>query len=301
MPCEMHGKSGAFDPCRLGSRKERQALAGAPLHLHDVYYNVNRTRMLGVDGERAPGRLFGTTILTVFLQRERVHRQDARVAGHRGVPFRQHLGDTIAHHASPPEAKVECMRDHERENVARPVDDDGAVTLERESGVTLQPRTRRDRVSACGVVDVRTRRLDDSDAHGKRGSLSGGIGTYDDCGTQTMTEHALRVVGKNPLNLDRGIAPMRHQQLKRMFASRLQIGIVFDGCGVCRVTFDCWVQLALPSALAVVRAYLGFCITPRLAGVAARWVPRARRQWIALPRASVPLLGTPTRRAPAER
>jgi len=51
------------------------------------------------------------------------------------------------------------MRDHERENVARPVDDDTAVTLERKSRVSLKPSARRSRVSARGVIDVWTRCL----------------------------------------------------------------------------------------------------------------------------------------------
>ena len=88
MPSEMHGKSCAFRPRRLSRRKERKALAGAPLHLHHVSNNMNGAHVTGVEGERTPGRLFGATILAVLLQRERVHRQDARVAGHRGVPFR---------------------------------------------------------------------------------------------------------------------------------------------------------------------------------------------------------------------
>jgi hypothetical protein len=41
---------------------------------------------------------------------------------------------TIPHRAPLAEAEVERMRDHERGNVARPVDDDGAVTLDRKSG-----------------------------------------------------------------------------------------------------------------------------------------------------------------------
>ena len=95
--------------------------------------DVNGARMSGIEGERATRYLFGTTILAVLLEAERVHRKDARVAGHRGLPFGQHLGDTIPHHAPLAEAKVERMCDHERENVARPVDHDGTVTFDRKS------------------------------------------------------------------------------------------------------------------------------------------------------------------------
>jgi hypothetical protein len=39
-------------------------------------------------------------------------------------------------------------------------------------------------------------------------------------GALTMAEHALGVVGKHPLNLDRGIPAMGKQQLERVFAPR---------------------------------------------------------------------------------
>src|SRR6516164_4391889 len=104
MPCEMNRKSGAFAPCRFGRGKECQTLAGASLHLHHVYDDVNGTGMSRVEGERPTRYLFSTTILGVLLEGERVHRKEARIARHRGVPFRQHLGDTIPHHASPAEA-----------------------------------------------------------------------------------------------------------------------------------------------------------------------------------------------------
>ena len=110
MPCQMHGKSGAFDPCRFGRGKECETFTGAPLHLHHMGDDVNGARMPGVEGKRATRHLFGTTILTVLLKAESVHRKDARVAGHRGLPFGQHLGDTIPQHAPPAEAEVERMR-----------------------------------------------------------------------------------------------------------------------------------------------------------------------------------------------
>ena len=91
-----------------------EAFAGAPLHLHHVRDDVNGARMAGVDGERASRGLFGTTILAVLLQGERVHRQDARITGRRSLPCRQHLRDAIAHRAPPAEPEVERMRDHER-------------------------------------------------------------------------------------------------------------------------------------------------------------------------------------------
>jgi hypothetical protein len=51
------------------------------------------------------------------------------------------------------------MCDHERENVARPVGHDGAVTFDRKSCVALEPGARRVCVTARRIVFVGARRL----------------------------------------------------------------------------------------------------------------------------------------------
>ena len=160
----MDGKSGAFDPRRFGRGKECETFAGAPLHLHHMGDDMNGARMARIEAKRAMRYLFGTTILAVLLEGERVHRKHARVAGHRALPFGQHLGDTISHPALPAEAEVERMRDHERENVPRPVDDDGAVTFDRKSRIALEPSTRRSGVTTCWLVLVWANRLDSGHA-----------------------------------------------------------------------------------------------------------------------------------------
>ncbi len=137
MPCQMDGKGGAFGPCRFGRGQECETFTGAPLHLHHMGDDVNGARMSGVERERAARHLFSTTILAVLLEGEPVHRKDARVAGRCSLPFGHHLGDTIPHRAPPAEAEVERMRDHKRQDIARPVDDDGAVTFDRENRIAL--------------------------------------------------------------------------------------------------------------------------------------------------------------------
>jgi hypothetical protein len=80
------------------------------------------------------------------------------------------------------------MRDHERENVARPVDDDAAVTFDRKRRITFKPSTRRGRVTARRVVYVWAQFLDGGQARGKLRSCGAIIGAYDERGAQTMTE-----------------------------------------------------------------------------------------------------------------
>jgi hypothetical protein len=47
--------------------------------------DVNSAWMSWVEDERATRYFFGTTILAVLLEGERVHRKDARVAGRLGL------------------------------------------------------------------------------------------------------------------------------------------------------------------------------------------------------------------------
>ena len=129
--------------------------------------DMNGARMSWVDGERAASRSFGTTVLAVLLKAEGVHRKDTRVAGRRGLPFGQNLGHTFAQHVPPAEAEVERMCDLERENIAWPVDHDGAVTLDRKGGTAFEPSTRRGCVTARGIVHVRARRLDGGNTRSK--------------------------------------------------------------------------------------------------------------------------------------
>src|SRR5690349_2817991 len=117
----MNRKPGAFHPCRFGRCKECETFAGEPLHLHHMGDDVNGAWMSGIKDERAPRYLFGTTIVAVLLEGECVHRKDARIAGHAGFPFRQHVGETHPHHAPLAKVKVERMCDYERENVAWPI------------------------------------------------------------------------------------------------------------------------------------------------------------------------------------
>ena len=239
MPCKMDGKSGAFDPCRFGRGKECETFTGAPLHLHHMGDGVDGTCMSGIECQRTTRDLFGTTILPVLLEGERVHRKHARIAGHLAIPFGQHLGDTIPHHAPPAKVKVERMRNNKRENVARPIDDDGTVTLDRKSWIAVEPSTRRGCVMARRIVDVGTCRFDGGDARSKRGSLRDVVGTHDERGEQTVAEHASRVVGKHPLNLGKGIPTLRKQQLERLFAPLQRVRSSHGGHELCCVNCHC--------------------------------------------------------------
>src|SRR5437660_1254902 len=171
----MHSNAGGIHPCRFGCSKKCEPFTGTSLHLHHMDDDMNGARMSGVEGERATRGLLGLTVLTVFLEPECIHRKDARVAGRRGFPSRQYPGDTIAQHALVTEAEVQRMCNHERENVAWPVDQDGAVTLDRESRIPVEPSSSRRCVTTSRTRLLRGRRLDGRYALCERGSRGDGV------------------------------------------------------------------------------------------------------------------------------
>jgi hypothetical protein len=86
-------------------------------------------------------------------------------------------------------------------------------------------------VATRRIIGVGTRRLDEGQAGRQRRSGGDLVGEYDECCAQAMAKHAVRVVRKQPLNLDRGISAMCEQECKRVIASSLGSRIGLDGRG----------------------------------------------------------------------
>src|SRR5215472_5538872 len=158
MPGEM-GRHPGVSPARFGRGKKFESFPIAPLHLHDMGYDMNGARMPRIERQRAARDLFGAAVLTVFFEAESVHRKNACVAGSRAVPRRQHVGDAIAQHGTLTEAEVERVGDRKRDNVAWPLDRERAVTLECESLIALQPSTGGGSVTTRGFVGPPAGRL----------------------------------------------------------------------------------------------------------------------------------------------
>src|SRR5262245_25737999 len=101
------------------------------------------------------------------------------------------------------------MRCHQRKNVARPVQEDVAVTFGRKALIAVEPSTRRARVIKRGVVDAQARRFDRDYARSKRRSRSIFVSAHNERSTQTMAEDKVWVIGKYPISFGRGIATIR--------------------------------------------------------------------------------------------
>src|SRR5262249_39342193 len=127
----MNRNARGVHPCRFGGSKEFEPFSRTPLHLHHMGDDMNSSWMSGIERQRATRYFFGAAILAVLLEAESVHSKHACVAGKRRLPFGQHLGDAITQHAPLAEPEVERMRSDKRKNVARPVDDYGAITFNR--------------------------------------------------------------------------------------------------------------------------------------------------------------------------
>ena len=219
MPGQMDGKSRAFAPRPFGRAEEYEPVMKAPLHFHHMSHHVNSTGMPGIECQRTTRHFLGAIVFAVLLKRESVHRKNAGVARYFGGPLRQCLRDPIAHHAAAPKMKVERVRNGKRKNVVRSVGEDFAVKRSRTRRVAGEPSTRGDRVPTRRIVRVQACCLDRGNACSKRRSRGVAVGTHNECGAQTMAEHASGIVCERPLNLDKGVATLRQHHVERAPAS----------------------------------------------------------------------------------
>jgi hypothetical protein len=131
------------------------------------------------------------------------------------------------------------MRNGKRENVARPILEDCAITFGRESRVAVEPCARRGRVTTCRVIDFRTLRFNGGHACNKLGSRGTVIGADDECGAQAVPEDELGILGKRLVNFDRGIPAVRQRKLKRAPAPRKRIHISVISREICVKEHGC--------------------------------------------------------------
>ncbi len=93
------------------------------------------------------------------------------------------------------------MSDGKRKNIAWTVDQDGAVTFDREDLIAVKPSARCGRVTAYWMVDVRANRFDRGYAFQKLRSGAFIIGAHDKAGAKTVSEGQLGVFGKHPIDV----------------------------------------------------------------------------------------------------
>jgi hypothetical protein len=93
--------------------------------------HVNGAGMTWIECQRAPRDFFGAAVLSILLEGKGVHRKDTRITRHLSRPVRQHLRDSIAHHAPVAKVEVERVRHCKRQNILRPLGEDCAVKYDR--------------------------------------------------------------------------------------------------------------------------------------------------------------------------
>ena len=143
VPPHVVGEVVARRPRRFGGVEPGQALGVAALHLHDMGHRVHRpdVRRVDLDGA-APGPL-GAGVVAAFLETEGPHRKHVPVAGIGGVPRRQHAGHRIAQRARIAEIEMGEVGEPERDDVARPVEQDVLPQRRRPHQVARRPRLER--------------------------------------------------------------------------------------------------------------------------------------------------------------
>ena len=98
MPGQMDGKA-RVDPCGFVRCKKFDPLSSASLHFHDMHDDMHGSGMPRVDLQCASRHFLSAAILTVLLEAESIHCQNAGITGHRRMPFRQDLSNAISQHA----------------------------------------------------------------------------------------------------------------------------------------------------------------------------------------------------------
>jgi hypothetical protein len=188
VPRQMHGISRLLPPRRPGFSEESQTLACPPLHLQDMRDDMDGPGVSGIEGKSPPRRPLGPPILAVLLEAEGVHRKHAWIGARLGAPFGQDLSNAVAQHPAPPETEVKRVGNRERDDVARPIDDNRAVAFERRSRAAIEPGARGRCVAARRIAPVGKRPLK---AKGKDGLMRLNAGLIREQGKKR--ERSLRV------------------------------------------------------------------------------------------------------------
>jgi hypothetical protein len=220
MPREMYREAGVLAPGRLGRGQQGETFAKASPHLQHVGERMDRARMPRVVRERGTRFRLGAHVEAVLFETERMHGEHARVVRHRGIPRGQRLLDAVAQHRPAAESEVERMRGRERDDVARVVEQEGAVAFEREGRVAGEPGLGRGGVAAGGIAQVRPGQLDRRDARRELGARRMAVAAHDDRDAQAVGSDVGRIVGERAVHHGGGIAAMGQQHVEGLLVMR---------------------------------------------------------------------------------
>src|SRR6185369_14997345 len=116
---------------------------------------MNTPSITRIELDGAAAGFFGASIVRGFLQSEGVHRQDEAKPRHAIVPVRQNPRDTVTQQRTLAKVEIPYMRSLQREQIARPVEEDSAVQRDGALEVPIQPRACRCDVSTFTRVGAR--------------------------------------------------------------------------------------------------------------------------------------------------
>ncbi len=168
----------------------------AALHLEHVLHGVHGPGVAPVEVERAAADVLGAHVVRVLLQAEGVHAEQVAVAGHVVVPVRQRLRHAVAQHQRVAEEEIDDVRGLDCDQVARVLDRDRVVELDRALEVAFQPGARGRDVRALargGAIADAVERLDALPDQRQRALLRGHHG---EVGLERVRHRKVRVLGE---------------------------------------------------------------------------------------------------------
>ena len=161
-------------PVRLVLADPGDAFPGAALHFHDMGDGMDRPRIGGVYGHSPAAEILGPGVVADFLQPEGAHAEHIAVAGHALVPGRQHARGAVPVLGERAVIEMQVVREADREDVARVVEQDvleaadgpGRVTRSpARQGVRMGAFARRRCKRACLFTGLRRPRAERAHAH----------------------------------------------------------------------------------------------------------------------------------------
>ena len=126
-------------PVRLVLENPGDTLLRAALHLHDMGDGVDRPGIGGIDRHGPAAARLGPGVVAGLLQPEGAHAEHIAVAGHALVPGRQHARDAVPVLGKRAVIEMQVVREADREDVARVVQQDVLEAAHGPGGVASGP------------------------------------------------------------------------------------------------------------------------------------------------------------------
>ena len=177
---------------------------------------MDRPGVARLEVERAAAGVLGAVVVVHLLEAEGVHAEHVAVARNVAVPVRQDARDAVAQHHRLAEEEVALMPELQGQQVARIVDQHGAVEVSGALQVALEPGAQRLHVPALALVRGRGEMLRGLEAAAQFG-LGAALGRdHHQAGAEAVAEDKAGVRLQHLVDRRERIGEIAVEQLQRL-------------------------------------------------------------------------------------